>query len=93
MYQKQERGIWKHLDFTILDILVLEISFVIAYFIRHGLYNPYLAEEYMLMGGVLALLQLVTVIINENYKDILRRGYLVELKSVFVQNTMVMLLC
>ena len=92
MYKKQERGIWKHLDFTILDILVLEISFVIAYFIRHGLYNPYLAEEYMLMGGVLALLQLVTVIINENYKDILRRGYLVELKSVFVQNTMVMLL-
>lgn len=91
MYQKQGSGLWKHLDFTILDILVLELSFVLSYFIRHGIYNHYLAEEYMVMGGVLALIQLVIVIINENYKDILRRGLLVELKSVFIQNTMVML--
>lgn len=92
MYQKQGSGIWKHLDFIILDILVLEVSFAMAYLIRHGLYNRYLAEEYMVMGGVLALIQLVIVVINENYKNILRRGYLVELKSVFIQNAMVMLL-
>lgn len=92
MYQKQGSGLWKHLDFILLDILVLEVSFVLAYIMRHGIYNRYLAEEYMAMGGVLALVQLVIVMINENYKDILRRGYLVELKSVIVQNATVMLL-
>lgn len=91
MYQKQGSGLWKHLDFTVLDIFVLEVSFILAYIIRHGIYNRYLAEEYMVMGGILALIQLVIVSINENYKDILRRGYLVELKSVIVQNVMVML--
>lgn len=91
MYQKQGSGLWKHLDFIIWDMLVLEVSFVLAYILRHGIYNPYLAEEYMVMGGVLALTQLVIVVCNENYKDILRRGYLVELKSVVIQNSMVML--
>lgn len=91
MYQKQGSGLWKHLDFIVLDNWVLVISFIIAYVIRHGIYNHYLAEEYMAMGGVLVLIQLVIVIINENYKDILRRGYLVELKSVIVQNTLIML--
>lgn len=91
MYQKQGNGLWKHLDFIIWDLVVLELSFVIAYVLRHGIYNHYLAEEYMVMGGVLALTQFVIVMINENYKDILRRGFLVELKSVVIQNTMVML--
>ncbi len=91
MYQKQGKSLWKHLDFIILDIIILELSFVLSYMIRHGIHNRYNAEEYMVMGGVLALVQLVIVVLNENYKDILRRGYLVELKSVFIQNTMVML--
>lgn len=91
MYQKQGKSLWKHLDFIIWDLIILELSFVLAYVIRHGIYNHHRAEEYMAMGGVMALIQLVIVVLNENYKDILRRGYLVELKSVFIQNTMVML--
>lgn len=92
MYQKQGNGLWKHFDFVLFDLFVMEVSFVIGYVLRHGIHNHYLAEEYMAMGGVLALIQLVIVIINENYKDILRRGSLVELKSVMVQNTLLMLL-
>ena len=91
MYQKQGNGLWKHLDFILLDIIVLELSFVMGYILRHGIHNYYLAQEYMAMGGILALIQLVLVTTKDSYKDIIRRGFLVELKSVLVQNTLLML--
>lgn len=90
MYQKHNSSIIKHLDFMVLDMLMLEISFVISYIIRHGLKNPYREESYFLMAIVLLLIQVIVVIFKESYSDILRRGYLVELKKVIVQNTTVM---
>lgn len=91
MYQKQKNGIWKHMDFIIIDIIVLEVSFLIAYFIRHGMNNPYLSEKYLVMGVILGMIQLIIVSGNENYKGIIQRGYLIELQSVIIQNTLVML--
>lgn len=40
MYKKKYSGWLKHADFLILDIIVLQLSFYIAYCIRHGI-NEY----------------------------------------------------
>lgn len=41
MYKKSAEGWLKHWDFILLDIICLQIAFIIAYFIRQGIGNPY----------------------------------------------------
>ncbi len=38
MYKREKKSWLKHLDFTILDIVCLEASLVIAYLLRFGWY-------------------------------------------------------
>ena len=92
MYQKQTGSIIKHLDFLLLDLIVMEVSFVLAYMLRHGPENPFANSQYRILGVVLFLVQFLVVVFRECYRNILRRGYLQELKSVVQQNVIVMLL-
>ena len=41
MYRRDTKGWLKHLDFMVLDLIVLQISFVLAYVLWHGWVNPY----------------------------------------------------
>ena len=92
MYQKQTGSIIKHLDFLLLDLIVMEVSFVLAYMLRHGPENPFANSQYRILGVVMLLIQFLVVVFRECYRNILRRGYLQELKSVVLQNILVMLL-
>ena len=41
MYKKLSTGWLKHLDFMVLDIICLQLAFVMGYFLRHHSFNPY----------------------------------------------------
>ena len=41
MYRRRSGGWVKHVDFMLLDILCLQLSFVLAYWVRNGFGNPY----------------------------------------------------
>ena len=41
MYKKLSTGWQKHLDFMVLDIICLQLAFVMGYFLRHHSFNPY----------------------------------------------------
>ena len=82
MYKKISKSWMKHLDFIILDSICLQLSFAIAYWIRHGWGNFYRLPVYRNMAIYLALINLVVVFFHESYRGILRRGYLKELKAV-----------
>lgn len=56
MYQKQESRIIKHIDFFGLDIIILELSFCLAYLLRHGVGKFMMDRYYLAMAGVLMLL-------------------------------------
>lgn len=90
MYQKQESRIIKHIDFFGLDIIILELSFCLAYLLRHGVGKFMMDRYYLAMAGVLMLLWAFVGIFFEFYQDILRRGYLIELKKVIIQVSIVM---
>ena len=47
MYKKASSGWLKHYDFIILDLLCLQLAFVVAYMLRHGMVNPYTKELYL----------------------------------------------
>lgn len=75
MYGKGAQGWVKHLDFMILDIACLNVAFLLAYFIRHGLSNPYESHLYCNMAIVLTLIEILIVILFGSLKNVLKRGY------------------
>ena len=75
MYKKASKGWLKHVDFLILDMICLQLSFYIAYCIRHGLQNMYANELYASMAVVLLLVDVVVEVLFENLHNVLKRGY------------------
>ena len=78
MYKKKYSGWLKHADFLILDIIVLQLSFYIAYCIRHGIGNMYENQLYAGMAIVLVLIDIVIGIIFENLHNVMKRGFWIE---------------
>ncbi len=85
MYRRDAKGWLKHLDFMILDLLVLQLSFVLAYVLRHGLMNPYRVPLYASMGVFLLLCDLVIIFFTEPFRNILKRGYYREMEALLQQ--------
>ena len=75
MYKKKYSGWLKHADFLILDIISLQLSFYIAYCIRHGINNMYENQLYAGMAIVLLLTDVVIGITFENLHNVMKRGF------------------
>ena len=82
MNQKPVKGLLKHADFIILDLVVLQLCFVLAHWIIIGIENPYNYQTFRLLAVVLFMSQLFVTVFGQNYKGIIRRGRLDELFSV-----------
>ena len=82
MNQKPVKGLLKHADFIILDLIVLQLCFVLAHWIIIGVENPYNNQVYRLLAVVMFMSQLFVTVFGQNYKGIIRRGRLDELFSV-----------
>lgn len=91
MYKREKRSWMKHLDFTIADILSLQIAFVISYFIRLGIHNPYSSKPYLRLAIILVLLDICVVFFMETYRGILRRNHMQELRAVVISCTSIFL--
>lgn len=78
MYEKSATGWLKHFDFMILDIVCLELSFLLSYFIRVGFTNPFEQIVYRGMFFILAFVQVFVVLFFDTFKHVLRRGYYLE---------------
>lgn len=83
MYREVIKGWFKHLDFMILDAIILEISLLITYFSRHGL-DANIKKEYKDVMLMVIVLHIVAIFFMNSYNGVIRRGYLVELKKSFV---------
>jgi len=79
MYAKKVQGWIKHIDFILLDIICLQVAFVLAFVTRHGLHNPYEAGFYRSMAVVYTLFDFVVLITNSTMKNVLKRGCYKEL--------------
>ncbi len=80
MYKKESNSIIKHIDFVILDMLSLQISFILSYFIFRGIQSPYRQDIYRLMAIVIELIVLLVIFVNDTFKNVLKRSNLNEFK-------------
>lgn len=89
MHSKRSEGWMKHWDFELFDIIMLELSFVLAYFYRH--YNKGFAYQdmYVKLAIVMAVLDIVIVFFSDNYRGIVQRRWFPELVAVVEHTTLV----
>lgn len=82
MYRKNANGWLKHIDFIILDMICLQIAFMMAYFIKNGnirLYNNFL---YRNMAIILEVADLMVLLIFGTLKGVLKRGHYQEFVKI-----------
>ena len=79
----------KHLDFIVFDILCVEVSFLLAYYIRFKSTKRFSKDDWELINVLVMMSHLVIVFMAESYSGILRRGYLKELKNVILHNAVI----
>lgn len=92
MYRKNANGWFKHVDFIILDMICLQIAFVLAYFIKNGnihLYNNFL---YRNMAIILEVADLMVLLIFGTLKGVLKRGHYQEFVKTLKHGFIVCLL-
>ena len=88
-----QKSSWlKHWDFIVLDLLCLNVTFMIAYWLRLGLGNMYAEPEYRMMVVIMMILHFCIAFFSNFYSGILSRGYFVEFKLVVAHNVVLMAL-
>lgn len=92
MYRKADKGWMKHLDFTLIDAVCLQLAYVAAYFVRHGIHWPYENQLYRNMVMVFLLIQIFVTFFGESFKNVLKRGYFKELTSTIKHVGLVILI-
>ena len=95
MYSSKVQGWLEYIDFILWDVICLQIAFVLSYMTRHGFSNPYINPIYFNLAIIYTLVNVLVLIINRSMRDVLKRGYYIELvqtaKHVFLVSVLVSL--
>ena len=83
MNKRLVTGLIKHKDFILLDLLCLQVSFVLSYWINVVFANPYDVARYRYQAFVMFVSQLVVILFSNNYHGIVRRSWFDELVATF----------
>lgn len=92
MYKRGRGSFFKHLDFLIADMVLLQAVFAISYMVRHGFMWIYTVDIYRQMSGVLFLIQMCVVVVQKSYRGIVRRDHVDELVQVIKYVTYIILI-
>ncbi len=75
MYRKDSQDWLKHIDFILLDMICLQIAFVLAYAASGYGFNPYHSMLYRNTAIVLEVADLLVIFYNDTMSNVLKRGY------------------
>ena len=90
MYRKKPKGWLKHWDFILLEIICLQVSYVLAYCIRHR-EAFWHSETYLAVAFFLFIDELVITYFNETFKNVLKRGLYGELTATIKHIALIIL--
>lgn len=85
MYLSTKGRFSKHIDFILLDIICMEVSFVIAYFVRHGNLVLFDNKSYRAAMIILIVLNFATCYIFNSMQDVLKRSKQLEFYATIKQ--------
>lgn len=92
MYRKEINGWLKHLDFIVLDMICLQIAFVLAYALRWGKFDLYQEDLYRHIAIIVELADVFGFTFFETLRDVTKRGYYKEFLATFKQDVIISVL-
>lgn len=75
MYRRETLGWAKHLDFLVLDVLMLQLSYILAYWLRNRELTLYQQEGYLHLNVFLLLSNVASIILLDVLRNVVKRGY------------------
>ena len=75
MYRKDSNDWIKHIDFIILDMICLQIAFVLAYAVSGYGFNPYKTLIYRNMAYFIEVTDMILIVLLGSLKNVLKRGH------------------
>ena len=78
MYKRNAQGWSKHIDFMLLDIIIIQLSYMIVYYFRFHDW-VYSNHSYRNLGILLLLSDLLVIVLNNSLHDVIKRSYSREL--------------
>lgn len=97
MKLSNKKGYIKHIDFITIDFLILELSLFIASLIRlrgrwHEIFSPSYKPFYSIEMVILFISFIISIVITDSYKNILRNDFTVEFLNV-IKQSFVIIIC
>ena len=89
MYRKEADGWLKHLDFIVLDMVCLQIAFILAYLLRWGKLDLYQVDIYRHIAVIIEFADLFGVMFFETLHGVLKRGYYEEFLATAKQDIII----
>lgn len=73
----------KHLDFIIIDLICLILSFIISYYIKFKSINIFVKAEWPIMLTTICVINLVCMFLQSTYSGILKKRYYQQFQKEF----------
>lgn len=89
MYKRNNQGWLKHLDFILLDLLILQASYVLGFMLRFGWGSwPYSTLVYKSLAVVLTAVDFLIMVFFNTLHNVLKRGYMKEFAASLKQSAL-----
>ena len=89
MYKRGKQGWLKHIDFILWDLLILQVSFVLAFLIRFGWNSaPYGTLIYKSLAVVLTAVDFLIMFFFNTLHNVMKRGYVKEFTASLKQSAL-----
>ena len=92
MYKERSQDWMRHLDFIVIDLLMLLLAFVLAFLTRHGIHTGNW-NIYVNLALILLLLDFAVMVIGGTTRGVMYRGWYREMSVTAKHTALVLLLC
>src|SRR5574344_1934320 len=92
MYKEKSQDWMKHLDFIVIDLLMMLLAFVLAYLTRYDIHIQN-KDIYVSLALILLLMDFAVMIIGGTTRGVMYRGYYRELAVTVKHVLLVLMLC
>ena len=75
MYKRNANGWLKHWDFILLDLVVIQIAYILAYALAGYGFNLYQILLYKNMAIILEIVNLAIILLFSSFRDVLKKGH------------------
>ena len=92
MYRKKTQGWLKHLDFILIDLASLWLSYICSYYIRHQSFALFHRNLYISMFYVLGLIDIMVCYFRNTFSNVLKRDGTSEFFNTISHDLLVIML-